>query len=102
MNGKHEQKISLNKITTELTCALGLVGGVWACWPCPGVEVGPRAVCDPELRGRLEGGTRAAPGGGDVVPVGGEEVPVLNAASTEELVAELWSLKRERSFLSRA
>lgn len=55
-------------------CALGLVGGVWACWPCPGVEHSD--AWDPELRGRLEGGTRAAPGGGDMVPVGGEDVPV--------------------------
>lgn len=62
-----------------LTCALGLVGGVWACpagvIPCPGVVVEPRTFCAPEVRGRLDGGT--SPGGGEEVPVGGEEVPVL-------------------------
>lgn len=53
--------------------------------------------------GRLVGGTRAAPGGGDEVPVGGEEVPVLWPGSTDvDEDAELWSLKSERSFLSSA
>lgn len=83
-----------------LTCALGLVGGVCAC---PGVGVGPRTPSTPEVRGRLDGGTRAAPGGGEAVPVGGEEVPVFWLGSTEaEDEAELWSLKRDRSFLSKA
>lgn len=66
------------------TCALGLVGGVWA-WPvtvipCPGVD-GPRTLCAPGVRGRLEGGTGtvagASPGGGEEVPAGGEEVPAF-------------------------
>ncbi len=85
----------------SLTCALGLVGGVWAC-PA-GVVVEPRTPCTPEVSGRLDGGTRAAPGGGEEVPVGGEEVPVfwLGSADVED-EAELWSLKRDRSFLSRA
>lgn len=65
--------------------------------------MGPRTPGTPELRGRLDGGTRAAPGGGDEVPVGGEEVPVFWLGSTDaEDEAELWSLKRDRSFLSRA
>ena len=59
-----------------VTCALGLVGGVWAM-PCPGVDVEPRVLCTPGVRGRLVGGTKAAPGGGEVVPVGGEEVPAF-------------------------
>lgn len=88
-------------------CALGLVGGVWACpagvIPCPEVVVGPRTPCTPDVRGRLDGGTRATPGGGEEVPVGGEEVPVFCPGSSDaEEEAELWSLKRERSFLSRA
>lgn len=82
-----------------LTCALGLVGGVCAC---PGVVVGPRTPCIPEVRGRFDGGTMAAPGGGEAVPAGGEEVPVFWLGSIDEDEAELWSLKRERSFLSRA
>lgn len=92
----------------RLTCALGLDGGVCACpagaIPCPGVVVVvPTEPCTPELRGRWDGGTRAAPGGGEEVPVGGEEVSVLWLGSTDvEDEAELWSLKRERSFLSRA
>lgn len=89
----------------SLTCALGFVGGVWACPAtvtiCPGVVVGPRTLCAPEVRGRLEGGTEAGPGGGEEVPVGGEEVPAfwLESSAWE---AELWSLKRDRSFCSRA
>lgn len=43
------------------------------------------------------------PGGGEVVPAGGEDVPAPWLASMEaEDEAELWSLKSERSFLSRA
>lgn len=61
--------------------------------PCPGVAVGPWAPCPPAVRDRLEGGTGAAPGGGEMVPVEGEVVSV----SAEDV-----SLKRERSFLSRA
>lgn len=63
------------------TCALGLVGGVWACpagvIPCPGVVVGPWTPWTPDVRGRLDGGIRTVPGGGEDVPVGGEEVPVF-------------------------
>lgn len=62
-------------------CALGFVGGVCACpagvTPCPGVVEGPRTPCTPEVRGRLDGGISAAPGGGEDVPVGGEDVPPL-------------------------
>ena len=43
----------------------------------------------------------AAPGGGEEVPVGGEEVPVFWLGSNDA-EAVLWSLKRDRSFLSRA
>lgn len=68
-------------LQVPLTCALGLDGGVCACpagvIPCPGVVVAPATPCTPELRARLDGGTMAAPGGGEVVPVGGEEVPVF-------------------------
>lgn len=91
----------------SLTCALGLDGGVCACpagvIPCPGVAVEPTTPCTPDVSGRLDGGTRTAPGGGEDVPVGGEDVPVLWLGSTDvEDEAELWSLKRDRSFLSRA
>ena len=60
-------------VQVALTCALGLDGGVCAC----PAGVGPTTPCTPELRGRFDGDSMAAPGGGEEVPVGGEEVPVL-------------------------
>ena len=61
----------------------------------------PRTPCTPEVRGRLDGGTRMVPGGGEEVPVGGEEVPVFWLGSTDAEEVELMSLKRDRSFISR-
>lgn len=80
------------------TCERALEGGVWAC--PDGVVVEPRTPCTPELIGRLDGGTKVVPGGGEQVPGGGEDVPVfwLVSTDTEEV---LWSLKSERSFISK-
>lgn len=79
------------------TWDLGLEGGVWACPAWVDIEPGS---CTPLDRERFDGGTRVVPGGGEDV-AGGVEVPVLWLGSTDAEEAELWSLKRDRSFMSK-
>lgn len=88
----------ISELNYSQTWARSFDGGGWA--DPPGV-VEPWTLCAPEVRGRFDGGTRAAPGGGEEVPVGGEEVPVPEPWSTDTEEAESWSLKSERSFISR-